>query len=80
MDKSAQACWSVASDSHFAIGTLKPVLGRFMMDSGKGLPGDCASIVFPAPPAKPGTYGPNASNNFASTNGVRSSSECPILA
>ena len=43
--RSAQARWPVASDNHFAIGTLKPVLGRLTTDSGKGLPGDRASTA-----------------------------------
>lgn len=50
-----------------------------MIWSGKGAAGDFASIRFPAPPVKFAWMGLIALSNAASTNGVRSSSECAML-
>src|ERR1019366_6122515 len=72
----AQPCWSVAAESHLAIGTPNPDLGRFITFCGNGLNGERASILLPAPPAKPVRNGFSVSNNVASTSGVRNSREC----
>src|ERR1035441_9991091 len=76
---SAHEDLSAASVNHFDIGRLKPDLRRFTTDSGKGFSGDRASIALPAPSTKADTNSPKVSSSVASTNGVRSSRECPML-